>query len=756
MESMVGSFVPMILSAVSMTLCRAFLSACVVFPYQTVMPAKSILPWATCNNPWNTDRCVDLTSVNLTATRSGNHTVNVTSGNLTSSVSEFWERGVLSMSGVIEEVGTVQWELVLCLLACWVTCYYCIWRGVRSTGKVAHVSAVWPYIMLAVLLVRGLTLPGAWLGVIFYLYPEPSRLADLQVWMEACAQVLFSYGVAAGAIITLGSYNKVNNNCYKDTLWLCALNSGTSLVVFSSLGFMAQAQGTTIDMVVDSGPGLAFIAFPQAVAMMPLLQLWGACFFIMLIMLRLDTVFTGLETVISSVTDIFPEMLRRLWRREILLLLFCLICFITQIPLTTQGGVYLFQLIDYYGCSGACLLFVSLIQCVTVGWSFGAERLCDAVEDMSGQRPCVLFKLCWQYITPLICMVCFVGSFLDHKPLKSGDYVYPHWAYYLGWAIALSSVVLVPMWAVGKVCLSEGTLKHHLMLLWVPVAEPDVTKTTKLHAKLPSITSSREAIVTPIFKSGDRNIVTNYRPISILPVISKIVEKIVINQLTDHIIMRQLKRLHAGKSAGPDGVSPRVLKACSLQLCGVLQHIFSLSLSLHRVPVLWKTSCIVPVPKIPRPSGSKDYRPVALTSHIMKTLERLILDQLRPMVRPLLDPLQFAYQPRLGVEDAIIYLLDRVYAHLDKPASTVRVMFFDFSSAFNTIRPALLSEKLTAMRVEPPLVSWIVDYLTGRPHCCTETCHLQKFSDDSAVVGLISKGEETEYRGVVDNFVTWC
>ncbi|KAJ8412582.1 hypothetical protein AAFF_G00129180 [Aldrovandia affinis] len=86
---------------------------------------------------------------------------------------------------------------------------------------------------------------------------------------------------------------------------------------------------------------------------------------------------------------------------------------------------------------------------------------------------------------------------------------------------------------------------------------------------------------------------------------------------------------------------------------------------------------LVPVPKTPRPSGSKDYRPVALTSHTMKALQRLVLEQLQPVVKPLLDSLQFAYQPQLGVEDAIIYLLNRAYAHLDKLASTVRVMFFD-------------------------------------------------------------------------------
>ena len=145
---------------------------------------------------------------------------------------------------------------------------------------------------------------------------------------------------------------------------------------------------------------------------------------------------------------------------------------------------------------------------------------------------------------------------------------------------------------------------------------------------------------------------------------------------TPDLVRRQLIRLHSGKAAGPDGVFPRVLKACAPQLCGVLNHVFNLSLHLQKVPLMWKTSCLVPVPKTLRPSSPKDYRPVALTSHIMKTLERLVLDQLRPMVRPFSDQLQFAYQPSLGVEDCIIYLLNKVYSHLDKPASTVRVMFF--------------------------------------------------------------------------------
>ncbi|CAG5993073.1 unnamed protein product [Menidia menidia] len=101
---------------------------------------------------------------------------------------------------------------------------------------------------------------------------------------------------------------------------------------------------------------------------------------------------------------------------------------------------------------------------------------------------------------------------------------------------------------------------------------------------------------------------------------------------TPDLIRRKLTRLHTGKAAGPDGVFPRVLKACAAQLCGVLSLVFSLSLHLKRVPVLWKTSCFVPVPKTPRPNGSQDYRPVAYkadTSPLVAPLASPLICQLR-------------------------------------------------------------------------------------------------------------------------------
>ncbi|KAI3358221.1 hypothetical protein L3Q82_003213 [Scortum barcoo] len=105
-----------------------------------------------------------------------------------------------------------------------------------------------------------------------------------------------------------------------------------------------------------------------------------------------------------------------------------------------------------------------------------------------------------------------------------------------------------------------------------------------------------------------------------------------------------------------------------------------------------------------RPSDNKDYRPVALTSHIMKVLERLILPHIRTSVAPHMDTLQFTYQPNISVDDALIYMLHRTYTHLDTPDASVRFIFFDFTSAFNTIRPGLLGEKMRRMEVDASLV----------------------------------------------------
>uniref|UniRef100_UPI00358F8689 sodium- and chloride-dependent GABA transporter 3-like isoform X1 n=2 Tax=Myxine glutinosa TaxID=7769 RepID=UPI00358F8689 len=444
---------------------------------------NTILPWSTCNNYWNTENCVEFGTANASLLNNSR----AISANATSPVMEFWERRVLKISAGIEDIGSVRWELAGCLLVGWIICYFCIWKGTKSTGKVVYVTATFPYFMLVILLIRGVTLPGASEGIRFYLYPDVSRLTDPQVWVDAGTQIFFSYAICLGCLTALGSYNKYNNNCYRDCVLLCCLNSGTSLIaglaIFSVLGFMAYEQGVPIAEVAESGPGLAFIAYPKAVTMIPLSPLWATLFFLMLIFLGLDSQFVCMESLVTSIVDIYPTTFRIGKRRELLILATSIICFFLGLFMLTEGGMYIFQLFDYYAASGMCLLFVAVFECMCIGWAYGGDRFYDNIEDMIGYRPFPLIKWCWMFITPGICAGIFIFSLVKYRPLTyNKTYVYPNWGYGIGWTLAFSSMICIPLGILYKIIDTKGTFAERIKKLIQPSKDLPVPGSSKMNA----------------------------------------------------------------------------------------------------------------------------------------------------------------------------------------------------------------------------------------------------------------------------------
>uniref|UniRef100_A0A671L7R7 Transporter n=1 Tax=Sinocyclocheilus anshuiensis TaxID=1608454 RepID=A0A671L7R7_9TELE len=422
----------------------------------------SPLPWATCGHEWNTVNCTTNFSrvcFNQSLSPSPpNHT------GLRSSVMEFWERKVLRLSGGLDEVGDISGYMVLCLLATWVIVYFCIWKGVKSAGKVVYFTAVFPYLVLVVLFFHGVSLPGALNGIIYYLKPNWSKLSEAQVWIDAATQIFFSYAIGLGALTALGSYNRFNNNCYQDAFILALINSGTSFfagfVVFSVLGFMAAEQGVDISNVAESGPGLAFIAYPKAVSLMPLAPLWAVLFFLMLLVLGLDSQFVGVEGFITGIMDMLPpKSFLGSQRREVIVAICCFTCFTIDLSMVTQGGMYVFQLFDYYSASGITLLWQAFWECVVVAWVYGADRFMDNVACMIGYRPLPYMKWCWSYVTPVVCMAVFLFHVVNYKRLVyNAVYVYPWWGEVLGWFLALSSMLCIPLTVLYKLLHCKGTL----------------------------------------------------------------------------------------------------------------------------------------------------------------------------------------------------------------------------------------------------------------------------------------------------------
>ncbi len=258
-------------------------------------------------------------------------------------------------------------------------------------------------------------------------------------------------------------------------------------------------------------------------------------------------------------------------------------------------------------------------------------------------------------------------------------------------------------------------------------------------------------------------------------------------------VRKTLSRTKPRKAAGPDSIPGRVLKDCVEQLTDVLTHIFNTSLSQAVIPTCLKSTIIITVPKKSPVSCLNDYCPIALTPIIMKWFERLVMHNIKTSLPNTLDPLQFAYRPNRSTDDAISSTLYLALTYLENKDSYVRMLFIDFSSAFNTIIPQHLINKLSLLGLNNSLCNWILDFLTGRPqsvrvglntssttilstgapqgcvlspllftvltHDCTakfSSNHIIKFADDTSVVGLISNNDEMHYREEVAQLAEWC
>ncbi len=207
------------------------------------------------------------------------------------------------------------------------------------------------------------------------------------------------------------------------------------------------------------------------------------------------------------------------------------------------------------------------------------------------------------------------------------------------------------------------------------------------------------------------------------------------------------------------------------------------SLATSVVPTSFKKSVIIPVPKNSKPSCLHAYRPVALTSIVMKVFERLLKNHICSSIPVTLDPLQFAYRPNRSTDDTISHVLHSSLTHIDsKNGNYVRLLFIDYSSAFNTIVPIKLAVKLTDLGLNSSLCDSIQDFLTDRPqvvkvgqftsnsitlnvgapqgcvlspllysvytHNCVSShssTSIVKFADDTVVLGLISNNDEIAY-----------
>ncbi|XP_072849442.2 sodium-dependent proline transporter isoform X3 [Pogona vitticeps] len=418
---------------------------------------RSPLPWS-CQAPQNAPLC---RPQNLSSWANASRV---------SASEAFWNEQVLGVvhSSGLGDPGPVRWPLALCLLLAWTVLFLCLLKGIRSSGKVVYVTATFPYVVIVVLIIRGATLEGSLEGVCFYLSADWSRLWSARVWNDAASQLFYSLGIGFGGLLSMASYNPFNNNVIRDTLVIAMGNGVTSFfagfAIFSVLGHMAWQKKVPVGKVADSGPGLAFVAYPEALALLPASAFWSVLFFLMLFTLGVDTLFGNMEGIVTAVTDEFPS-LRDGWRKAAFLGVLCFAFFLLGLLFITEGGIYWFTLVDTYSTSFG-LIILALFMCLGVAVFYGVNQFCQDIVDMISPCPpwchrlVLYFKACWVVCTPGLLLFILFYIFLDlsSTTLHYGPYEYPPWGEALGISLGVVTCLQIPLWAGVALWKEGGTL----------------------------------------------------------------------------------------------------------------------------------------------------------------------------------------------------------------------------------------------------------------------------------------------------------
>jgi NSS family neurotransmitter:Na+ symporter len=359
------------------------------------------------------------------------------------STGDFFYGTILNLSSGPTDIGGMQWLTLGMLAILWIGMFIIMFKGANVIGKVAIWTVAIPWILLMVLLVRGLTLPGAVEGLNYYLNPDWSALATGKLWFAALSQIAFTLSVGMAGMFAYGSFltrkSDVNNNAMITGFANNATSFLAGFAVFSTLGFLATSLSVAVPDVAASGLGLAFVTFPAAISMMPAANGFiGVLFFLTLIFLGIDSAFfLAHGGVIAPLNDKFGGKLWK-WTAGV-----CAVGFLAGAIFCTNAGLYWLDIVDravsFYG-----LLITGALSCIVVGWFWKPEILRNELNATSDVKLGAWWDWLIKLVVPIgLVFVMIYGGFAEDIPNAYGDYqIGPFNGSHMLWIILIVGLIL--------------------------------------------------------------------------------------------------------------------------------------------------------------------------------------------------------------------------------------------------------------------------------------------------------------------------
>ena len=293
------------------------------------------------------------------------------------------------------------------VLILWVILWFISHRDVdKGIGKVSKILIPALFIIMGIIIVYALTLPGASIGIETLLTPDWNMLLDVNIWLAAFAQIIFSLSMGQAIALTYASYLPENSKLIDNVLIVVASNSGfeicTAFGVFSILGYMSVTAGTPMVQLVTEGTGLVFVVFPM------IFNIMGPVGRVLAPLLFLAILFAGITSALGFLEPMLSSTSAKLgWSRKKTATVLSIIGCAFSIILTTGISSYLVGIVDSFVNEFGILLLIG-IQCIIFAWFYGVDKFIPALNETSTFKVGKTWTFVIKYLLPLVLVVMWV------------------------------------------------------------------------------------------------------------------------------------------------------------------------------------------------------------------------------------------------------------------------------------------------------------------------------------------------------------
>ncbi|CAD6187713.1 unnamed protein product [Caenorhabditis auriculariae] len=420
------------------------------------------LPWEYCKEDWQLDsNCCNLHE--LRTCFNGNHSITAPEA--------FFHSEVLSLSTFGDfSLGPLQPHLVLSLATAWLLIFFGVFKGIGSIGSTMNITATVPYLLLSILLLRGISLPGANKGLSFLFTVDSNKLWSWTIWKSAAEQVFYELGIDAGPLVSMAAFSRFRNNIYRDAALLVLMDAITStlagMVIFSFVGFLATVSSSNVNDVLQHDPlYLSFTVYPGVTSFMYWGALWATLFFGMLVLAAIDA---ELEMIASAIMNHYSTKNKAFENR--LLAFLCLMGFLCGLPLCAQGGIFIFHAIENLNANWNSFS-LALLTVLIISYFYGIDRYLREVSVMLRVRELsfsnairlkdklmalfgpngfyIRYSLC--FVCPIVLSLLLMSSALGYQRISFASRTIPIEYEVVAWCVMVGPLLVIPLVAVGQI-----------------------------------------------------------------------------------------------------------------------------------------------------------------------------------------------------------------------------------------------------------------------------------------------------------------